>query len=89
MSGPLTLCWDTFLGQTSSIKGLTYRQLRDNQASWETFRRIQLFNSNASTVQGQGGIAPFYQYRDSVERVQYAQGGNLYAFYLGYTSTIS
>ena len=89
MSDPLTTCWDTFLGQTSSIKSLTYSQLREEKVSWETFRQVQLFNSNASTLYAQGTPSPYYQYRDSTEKIRYSQGSVLFAYYLGYTSSIS
>lgn len=80
-NSPLDICFQELVGQSSTIKSLTYVQLRNEANAWETFRRIQLYNSNASTLS-----LPTYQFKNYTEKSQYASGANLYFYYLGYVS---
>lgn len=45
------------------------------QSQWATFERIYNFNSNISTLQGQGTLnLHFYQFKNGVEQTDYLKG---------------
>ena len=81
-TGPLCVCFS----QLSSITSMYYGQLQDLTASWETFRRVELYNSNVSTQRGEGNKAiRYYQFKDAEELSYYRQGGVLYFRAFEYT----
>jgi hypothetical protein len=66
-----------------------YNQINELATSWETFRRVEIYNSNISTQRGNGNTSlSYYQFFNNQERTMWRQGGTLFATYLGYTSTI-
>ncbi len=80
---------NTCFVDVSGVKSLYYGQYRDYAASWEIFRRVELYNSNVSTQRGQGNSnLTYYQFYDNQEHSLYRQGANLFATYIGYTSTV-
>ncbi len=83
-SGPLCTCFSDI-----NIQGLYYAQRQDYAASWELFRRVELYNSNVSTQRGEGNTTlNYWQFETNEEQTLYRQGGFLFAYYLGYTSTV-
>jgi hypothetical protein len=88
-TGPLCLCFQDVNPQ----KYLTYAQLRDYNAAWETFRRVELYNSNVSTVRGGGqGMMTsnlnYYQFFSQQEQATWRTGSVLFFTYLGYSTIV-
>jgi hypothetical protein len=80
---------NTCFGSLSTIKALTYKQRTNYQQSWTTFQKVELYNSNISTIHGQGNPNPmYYQYPTLQEQTLYKEGAVLFATYLGFTSTV-
>jgi hypothetical protein len=66
-----------------------YGQINELGTSWETFRRVEIYNSNISTQRGNGNTSlSYYQFFNNQERTLWRQGQTLFVTYLGYTSTI-
>jgi hypothetical protein len=73
----------------SNIKSLNYKQKQEYTYSWETFRRIELYNSNVSTLHGKGDSGPTYwQFINSTEQADYKIGQSLFFQYLGFSNTV-
>jgi hypothetical protein len=84
-TGPLCTCFNEVKG----IQSLYYGQLQDYAASWELFRRVELYNSNVSTVKGQSGSGgTYWQFRTNEDLTLYRQGAILFSTYLGYSTII-
>lgn len=84
-TGPLCTCFNEVKG----IQSLYYGQYQDYASSWELFRRVELYNSNVSTVRGEGGVgAPYWKFNNSEEFTMYRQGSILFATYLGYSTIV-
>ncbi len=86
-NSPLDICF----GALSTLQQLTYSQKYQYSTAWDTFRRVEFFNSNVSTQRGQGavGYLPYYQFITLQEKNFYNQGATLFASYLGFTQTVS
>lgn len=66
-----------------------YGQYQDLATAWETFRRIELYNSNVSTLRGDGySDVNYYQFVTNQEQTFYRQGGTLFFTYLNYSTIV-
>jgi hypothetical protein len=84
-SGPLCTCFNEVKG----IQSMYYGQYQELAQSWELFRRVELYNSNVSTMRGSGaGSAPYWQFGNSEELTSYRQGAFLFASYLNYSTIV-
>jgi hypothetical protein len=84
-TGPLY----TSISQISSINSLTYVQKQDYTKSWNTYRSIELYNSNVSTQHGLGNAdIDYWKYTNYTEIAAYQTGQIMFVTYLGYTSTV-
>jgi hypothetical protein len=84
-TGPLCTCFS----QVSSIQGLYYGQYQDYAASWELFRRVELYNSNVSSLRGEGDKSlSYWQFKTNEDLTLYRQGAFLYSQYLGYSTIV-
>lgn len=86
-TGPLCTCFSDISG----IQSLYYSQLQDYAASWEMFRRVELYNSNVSTVRGSStspGGPGYWQFINSEDFTLYRQGAVLFRTYLGYSTIV-
>lgn len=84
-SSPLCTCFNNVPG----IKFMYYGQYTDLATGWETFRRIELYNSNVSTLRGQGNTdLNYYQFVTNQEQSYYRQGGVLFFTYLNYSTIV-
>jgi hypothetical protein len=84
-TGPLCTCFTDLSG----VQSLYYAQLQDYAASWELFRRVELYNSNVSTIRGGGGISPgYWQFANNEDLTLYRQGAILFSTYLGYSTIV-
>jgi hypothetical protein len=84
-TGPLCTCFTDLSG----VKWLTYSQKQDYTDSWEMFRRVELYNSNVSTLRSEGDKSLNYlQFESCEENTFYKQGAFLYATYLGYSTIV-
>ena len=64
----------------SGFRGMTPIQFRIYKDAWNTFNRVQEYNSNISTLRAGGNkILNYYQYVDQKERNQFRQGQSLHA----------
>lgn len=85
--GPLDVCFQNL----STLQQMNYSQRFEYSTAWNTFRRVEFFNSNVSTQRGEGavGYLPYYQFVTLEEKNYYRQGATLFATYLGYTQTVA
>ena len=85
-TGPLCTCFN----QIQGIQSMYYGQLQDYAASWEMFRRVELYNSNVSTNRGQGGTGGlgYWKFINTEDHSLYRQGAVLFATYLGYSTIV-
>ena len=84
-SGPLYVG----INQISTITSLTYAQKQDYTTSWNTFRTIELYNSNVSTQHGNGMLTvSYYDYTNYKEYAAYQTGASLFVTYLGYSTFV-
>jgi hypothetical protein len=89
MSDPLQICFDTLLTNTSTIKSLNYSQLKEYRESWDMFRSVELYNSNVSTQRAGGNTSlSYWKFPTYDDKALYSQGQSMYAYYLGFTSTV-
>lgn len=74
----------------SGVQSLYYNQYREYATSWEYFRRVEIYNSNVSTVKGEGGDSsiPYWQFRTSEDYTLYRQGAILFSTYAGYSTIV-
>lgn len=72
------------------IQSLTYAQLRDYTKSWETFKRVESYNSNVSTLRANGDNSlVYYQFPTTNDYSLYRKGQLLQFTYLGFSTTVS
>ena len=71
MPDELYICYDAAI---SSIKSITNSELIYNKTSWTTFNRIQIYNSNVSTLRHGGANNVYYTYTDFTERNKFTKG---------------
>jgi hypothetical protein len=84
-SGPLCTCFTDLSG----ISGLYYNQYQSYAASWEIFRRVELYNSNVSTQRGQGNLTlDYYQFPTNQELSAWRTGQQFFFTYLGYSTVV-
>jgi hypothetical protein len=68
---------------------LGFGQKADYKTSWDTFTRIQLYDSNVSTVRGSSlRTPPYYHFADYQEKNQYTEGRSLHIYSYPYLSTL-
>ena len=75
MPNELYICYDSAV---SSIKSFTNNELLSNKTSWLTFNRIQLYNSNVSTLRNGGANQVYYTYTDFTEKNKFLKGQYLH-----------
>jgi hypothetical protein len=84
-SGPLGVCFQ----EISSIKGLYYNQRQNYAECWEIFRRVELYNSNVSTIRSEGDLnATYWQFDTTDSLSSYRGGASLFYTYLGYSTIV-
>jgi len=84
-TGPLY----TSINQISTINSLTFSQKQDYTRSWNTFRSIELYNSNVSTQRGLGNAdLEYWKYKNYDEISAYQTGEIMFFTYLGYGNTV-
>ena len=84
-TGPLCTCFT----DVSGIQSLYYAQYQDYASSWELFRRVELYNSNVSTLRSEGDKSiPYWRFADSENYTMYRQGAILFRTYLGYSTIV-
>jgi len=85
MSGPLNTCFSSI----SSINSLSYNQRYEYKAAWNSFQTVELYNSNVSTLRGEGNKSlMYYQYSTCESQSQYRKGASLFFYYLGYSNIV-
>jgi hypothetical protein len=73
----------------SSIQGVSYNQRQAYRMAWDSFRTVEIYNSNVSTQRGEGNInATYYQFPSSESQSQYKEGQSLFYYYLGYSNVV-
>lgn len=84
-SSPLCVCFNSI----STVQGVSYAQLQDYALSWELFRRVELYNSNISTLRAGGASnKSYWQFPTCEDRTLYNQGASLFITYLGYSTIV-
>jgi len=80
---------NTCFNSISTIHSVYYNQRHEYKTAWETFRKIELYNSNVSTQHGEGNKdTRYYQYLTNSEKSHYRQGASLFQYYLGYSNIV-
>jgi hypothetical protein len=75
----------------SGVQSLYYNQYREYATSWELFRRVELYNSNVSTVRGNNPAdsnISYWQFGNNEELTLYRQGAILFSAYAGYSTIV-
>ena len=83
--GILNTCFNTL----TSIQSVSYNQRQSYKSAWDSFRTIEIYNSNVSTQRGQGNTnLNYYQFSNTQGQSEYKQGASLFFYYLGYVDTV-
>jgi hypothetical protein len=83
--GVLNTCFNSL----NSIQSVSYNQRYSYKIAWDTFRTIEIFNSNVSTQRGQGNTnLTYYQFSNTQGQSEYKMGASLFFYYLGYIDTV-
>lgn len=77
-----------FVYDASGFSGLTFSQNQKNREAWNTFERIQLFNSNVSTMNNSGANLRYYTFSNYSEKNQFTEGQLLHLKSHPYFSTL-
>jgi hypothetical protein len=81
----LQICYSDLSG----IGGLDFSQTIEIKSSWDTFRRVEIYNIGISTARNGGDkTKQYYVYRDNAERMSYVRGLNLHAAYAGFSTVV-
>ena len=81
----LNICFTSL----STIKSVSYSQLKEAKTAWETFRTVELYNSNISTQRGTGNKSLiYYQFLSTESQTYYRKGSLLYFSELGYNTIV-
>jgi hypothetical protein len=73
----------------SSIHSVSYNQRQSYRIAWDTFRTVEIYNSNVSTQRAQGNTnATYYQFSSTQSQSQYKEGQSLFFYYLGYVDVV-
>jgi hypothetical protein len=73
----------------SGIGGLDFSQTLEIKNSWDTFRRIEIYNIGISTARDAGDkTLKYYTFVDNQERMNYVRGLNLHNAYIGFNSVV-
>jgi hypothetical protein len=83
--GVLNTCFNSL----SSIQSVSYNQRHAYKSAWDSFRTIEIYNSNISTQRGQGNTTlNYYQFSNTQGQSEYKMGASLFFYYLGYIDTV-
>jgi hypothetical protein len=83
--GILNTCFNSL----SSIQSVSYNQRYNYKKAWDTFKTVEIYNSNVSTQKNQGNVnISYYQFPSNEAQSEYKQGANLFYYYLGYTNSV-
>lgn len=81
----LNVCFSSL----STIKSVSYSQYTEKRTAWETFRTVELYNSNISTQRGAGNKSLiYYQFLSSESQTYYRKGSLLFFSELGYNTIV-
>lgn len=73
----------------SGIGGLDFSQTIEIKNSWNTFRRIEIYNIGVSTARKAGDrTQTYYVFADNQERMNYIRGLNLHTAYIGFSTVV-
>jgi hypothetical protein len=73
----------------SGIRGLDFSQTIEIKNSWDTFRRIEIYNIGVSTARKAGNTSQtYYVFADNQERMNYIRGLNLHTAYIGFSTVV-
>ncbi len=73
----------------SGIGGLDFSQTLEIKNSWDTFRRIEIYNIGISTARDAGNkTLKYYTFVDNQERMNYIRGLNLHNAYIGFNTVV-
>jgi len=74
----------------SSIQSVSYNQRHSIKIAWDTFRTVELYNSNVSTQRSFGNMSlSYYQFPTTESQVDYKQGGSMFFYYLGFSNVVN
>ena len=80
---------DYCFNNLSSITAVSYNQRQSYRIAWDSFRKVETYNSNISTQRSQGNLnALYYHFPTTESHSQYKQGQSLFFYYLGYTDSV-
>lgn len=80
---------DTCFNSLSSIRSVSYNQRESYRAAWDSFRKVEIYNSNISTQRGGGDTnATYYQFITTQSQSQYKEGQSMFYYYFGYSNVV-
>jgi len=80
---------DTCFKSLSTIHSVSYNQRESYKAAWDSFRKVEIYNSNISTQRGEGNTnANYYQFPSTAEQAQYKEGQSMFYYYFGYSNVV-
>ena len=80
---------DTCFKSLSSINSVSYNQRESYRNAWNSFRTVELYNSNISTQRGEGNTnAIYYQFPSTEIQAQYKEGQSMFYYYFGYSNVV-
>ena len=74
----------------SGVSGISFGLNQTLRTSWDTFTRIQLHDSNVSTIKGVGSTTTlrYYTFPTYAEKIQFTQGQSLHLQTYPYLSSL-
>ena len=84
-----TTTLDKCFTDLSGIQSLTYRQVNEYATGWITFQRVELYNSQVSTMRANGDTSiNYWQFETNEGLTNYRLGAVLWATYAGYSTIV-
>lgn len=73
----------------SGVQALTYRQVNEYTTGWTTFQRVEVYNSQVSTMRANGDMsATYWKFETNQGLTNYRLGAVLWATYAGYSTIV-
>ena len=77
------------LSDLGVIQSISYNRYKDLKIAWDTFRTVEIYNSNISTQRGEGNKTLMYhQFPSNNSQIEYKKGAFLFDTYLGYSNIV-
>lgn len=80
---------DICFSDISGIQSLNYAQFQESMRAWNTFRQVEFFNSNVSTLRFNGASnLTYWQFPTTTSYQEYQRGLSLHTTYAGFSTVV-